>query len=41
MEVKGGVIGKFIPDKANQDISSPINYKANHIYYNSLHAFPP
>ena len=34
MEVKGGVIGKFIPDKANQDISSPINYKANHIYYN-------
>ena len=33
MEVNGGVIGKFIPDKENQDILNPILYEANQIHY--------
>jgi len=34
MEVKGGVIGEFIPDKQNKNIINPILYKANQIHYN-------
>jgi len=33
MDVTGGVIGQFTPEKDNKDISNVILYKANHIYY--------
>tara|TARA_Y100001970_G_scaffold201744_1_gene245502 strand:+ start:6784 stop:9759 length:2976 start_codon:yes stop_codon:yes gene_type:complete len=34
MEVLGGVIGEFVPDQENHNISYPILYTANHINYN-------
>ena len=34
MEVLGGVIGQFTPDKENKNISYPVLYTAAHINYN-------